>query len=326
MVMTLNTSISFIAGEVRQVSKLAELYQKKYELITYSGTLAFEIALRNLGLKPGEKIAVPSNACYSLLHVILKLNLMPVLIIPKNNLVLTVDDIKPVLLDNQIKIILLVHQYGITCNVNQIKNMLRPDIKIIEDTAQIVNYSLGKNSDYIISSFGITKPLSYGIGGIVLSDNDINQTIDFANNESRNKNSCLMAYAYPNTKPIDIQKLIRKAGKYHQEQNKVANLIEGFLIKQDTINYIQDNDATWHRYPIWIDDESIFKKILNILDKHNIGYQLEQLPLLEDLEIFSNCTKYGVRNKSNYIYLRTRNVNRSNIKKAFNRIIMLLNT
>ena len=52
--------------------KFAQDFNKKYGIITYSGTLAIEIALSSLGLKKGDKILVLSEICYSIVNTILK--------------------------------------------------------------------------------------------------------------------------------------------------------------------------------------------------------------------------------------------------------------
>ena len=54
--------------------KFAQDFNKKYGIITYSGTLAIEIALSSLGLKKGDKILVLSEICYSIVNTILSVD------------------------------------------------------------------------------------------------------------------------------------------------------------------------------------------------------------------------------------------------------------
>ena len=58
--------------------KFAHQFNKKYGVITYSGTLAIEVALSNIGLKKGDKVLVLSEVCYSIVNTILNDN------VPKN--------------------------------------------------------------------------------------------------------------------------------------------------------------------------------------------------------------------------------------------------
>ena len=48
--------------------------------------------------------------------------------------------------------------------------------------------NIGIDSDIVVTSFGSTKPISYGIGGGLFFDNKkIFKEIDFCDNESREK-------------------------------------------------------------------------------------------------------------------------------------------
>lgn len=170
--------------------KFAHQFNKKYGIITYSGTLAIEVALSNLGLKKGDKVLVLSEVCYSIVNTILKLDLIPVIVTSKNGLYLTDEDVDNVLNDQNINCILLVHQYGILNKIN-LEKYKNKGIKIIEDVAQAWNigsdnYKIGEHSDIIVTSFGKTKPLSYGIGGGLFFNNEsIFKMIDYCDNESR---------------------------------------------------------------------------------------------------------------------------------------------
>ena len=106
-------------------SKFAKNFNKKYGVVTYSGTLAIEIALQSLGLKQKAKILVSSNVCYSIINTIIKLNMVPVIKLPQNNLFLTDSDIKEVFTKQRIDCILLVHQFGLFNNIDILmyKNM-----------------------------------------------------------------------------------------------------------------------------------------------------------------------------------------------------------
>ena len=193
-------------------SKFARNFNKKYGVITYSGTLAIEVALSNLGLEKGDKVLVLSEVCYSIVNTILKLDLIPVIVTSKNRLYLTDEDIDSVLEKQNIKCILLVHQYGILNKIN-LEKYRTQGIKIIEDVAQSWdigsdNYKIGEYSDIVVTSFGKTKPLSYGIGGgVFFNDKSIFKIIDYCDNESRENENILLSYAYPLCKKINYHDL-----------------------------------------------------------------------------------------------------------------------
>ena len=116
-------------------SKLAKYFNKKYGIITYSGTLAIEVALKSLKLKRKSKVLISSNVCYSIINTVLKLGLVPVIKTPNNGLFFTNDDIDVVIDKEIIDCILLVHQFGILNNISK-RKYKKLNIKIIEDVAQ----------------------------------------------------------------------------------------------------------------------------------------------------------------------------------------------
>jgi len=297
-------------------AKFAQEFNKKYGIITYSGTLAIETALISLKLKKGSKVLVLSEVCYSIVNTILKLDLIPVIIIPENGLSLTNNDIDKILIKENIDCILLVHQYGILNDID-LKKYKEKDIKIIEDVAQIwntndSNYSIGKYSDIVVTSFGKTKPLSYGIGGgLFFDENSIFDNIDYYDNNSREKNTILLSYTYPLCENIEYEKLKSNADNIVKEQRRNSNKYYEILKENSSIKCIDyDNKHAFHRFPIWVDNYEVYHKIVNKIKNTDLEYQLLHEVSLIDLERNINCIKYNNQNQSKYvILLRTRNVN-----------------
>ena len=200
---------------------IARKFNKKNGIITYSGTLALEVALNNLRLEKNSLVLVSSLVCYSIVNTIEKVGYHAVIVNPKNSLFLQDEDIDVVLKKYDIKCILLVHQYGIINRINK-KKYQDLNIRIIEDIAQCYDvkssyYEIGKNSDFVITSFGKTKPLSFGIGGAVLFDQEINN-VDFYDNDSRNSKELLLSYSYPLCDKINIKELFKIGKENIKEQ------------------------------------------------------------------------------------------------------------
>lgn len=229
----------------------AHFFNKKYGFITYSGTLAIEIALKML-LTKKSKILINSHVCYSIVNTILKLDMIPVIVIPKNDLFLVDEDIEEIKKTHKIDGILLVHQYGIINNINKLKyhNM---GIKIIEDVAQVwdvdkTGFQVGVNSDAVVTSFGKTKPLSYGIGGGIFVDNrELLSEVDYCDNESRESENILLSYGYPLCEEIDTKSLLSVANNYILEQRnnvkkycEVLNKKKNYNIINLIINFVMD--------------------------------------------------------------------------------------
>ena len=308
---------------------LANIYDKKYGVITYSGTLAIETVLKSLNLNVGDKVLISNNVCYSILNAILQCKLTPVIVCPENDLVLTANDILPILKEHDIKAIIVVHQYGIVNDVEQIRKIYKDGI-IIEDVAQAWNITInsnkaGKYSDYIITSFGTTKPLSYGIGGAIYSNNNFVKYIDFCDNESRENENEILPYAYPLCKNIKIDELILNANKIILNQRKISKSILKLLENQSIINcYIDNNndESTWHRFPIWVYTEKMYFNIIQILNEMNVEYQTLHNTELKDLNLANRSIVIDNRKETKYfILIRTRNVSKSIVEIAIKKII-----
>jgi len=318
---------------INKALELAQIYDKKYGIITYSGSLAIELLLKSLNLNAEDKILISNNVCYSILNAIKNCNYKPVIICPENDLFLTSDDVKKALELYDIKVIILVHQYGI---VNDIKGIRRifPNGIIIEDIAQawdikIDGLNAGNNSDYLVTSFGKTKPLSYGIGGAIFSNrNEFLSNIDFCDSESRNLPNKISSYAYPLCNQIDMNILIQKANKIVKHQRNCASIISKMLKNNKKINYFADrnkNNSVWHRFPIWTDDKEIYIKLIDKLNKNNIEYQLPHTIELKELFSAKNSLVLDNRKQKKYfILLRTRDVSINKLKSSLYKAIETL--
>lgn len=308
--------------------KFAQDFNKKYGIITYSGTLAIEIALSSLGLKKGDKILVLSEICYSIVNTILKLDLIPVIVTSENGLYLTDDDVDKVLDKQNIDCIILVHQYGILNKIN-LKKYKNIGIKIIEDVAQAWNignndYKIGEYSDIVVTSFGKSKPLSYGIGGgLFFNQESIFDILDYYDNESREKEGILFSYTYPLCECVEYDKLKSIANNIVQEQRTNAKQYYDLIKDNNIIQCIKyDDKNVWHRFPIWVDNEYFYNKIIKELNNTSLQYQLLHEINLTDLKRNKNCIKYNNQNNSKYvILLRTRNVDINKQIEILKRII-----
>ncbi len=305
--------------------KFAHDFNKKYGIITYSGTLAIEVALSNLNLKENAKVLIISEVCYSIANTILKLGFVPVIVVPQNELYLTNEDIDSVLNNEHIDCILLVHQYGILNNVDLKKYKLQ-GIKIIEDVAQAWSikgdkYTVGKYSDIVVTSFGKTKPISYGIGGgLFFNDKKIFETVDYYDNNSRDSKGLLLSYTYPLCSEIKYMDLKKTADRVVNEQRNNSKKYYNLLKNNTVIKCMKyEKGNVWHRFPIWVEDYKQYIKLINILKDTDLEYQLLHKINLIDLRRNENCIKHNNRAIQRYIILlRTRNVD-------INKQIIILN-
>ena len=156
---------------------LASFFGKKYGEFLYSGTLAVETALISTEIKPGDYVLIPNNVCYRILLSLARLKVIPIIVTPQNGYVLTEFEIMKALEQFPVKAIILVHNLGLPVDIAAIKEICDNRVEIIEDAAQAWDIkckgnSIGKSSDYVITSFGISKPLSLGVGGAIFSNDE----------------------------------------------------------------------------------------------------------------------------------------------------------
>ena len=297
-------------------STIAKMFNKKYGIITYSGTLAIEVALTNIGLEKNANILVSSNVCYSIINTIIKLQMNPIIVDPIKDLYLTDKDILKVVNEQKVDCIIQVHQYGILNDISEIKKKYK-NIKIIEDVAQAwdirsSDYFIGKYSDVVVTSFGSTKPLRLGIGGGVFFNEDILiDNVDYCDNESRESNKNLLSYLLPICDRMDANKLMSIGDKIVKEQRDNVDEYLNVFRNQKIFEYIDISDVsnTWHRYPIWVNNEQLYLKIINIISETKLQYQLPHEIDLKDLLMCKSCKKFDNRKKRKYfILLRTKDI------------------
>jgi dTDP-4-amino-4,6-dideoxygalactose transaminase len=275
---------------------LAKSFNKENGIFLYSGTLAIEYALGVIEGIRGQYVILPNNVCYNVLLSVLRVGAIPVLVKPKNQLILTVEDVLEVKKEIDVKVVIAVHHLGIPVDVQKIRKRFL-DIIIIEDSSQFF-YSddeinnIGKFSDFVVTSFGSTKPLSFGIGGGLFSNNDL---LEYANSDSvssRYKTTVVYPYLLPKSINIDANELMHNAKITIQRQRKFAEFLQGRLEKLPLEYWKTKNEEgcgiSWSRFPIWSDSIPFYQLIINTATKYNIRYQLphkdnlECLPILKD--------------------------------------------
>lgn len=306
--------------------QLAKEYNRKFGIITYSGTLAIEYSIKILNLKEKSKILVLSTVCSSIINTIIKCGMIPLIIQPDNGYSLTDDEIDRVIKRHQISCILLVHQYGMMNKIN-VEKYKEKNIKIIEDVSQIYINKHIKNSvsDIIITSFGSTKPLSYGIGGAILFDNEnYFNLIDYCDNCSREKDNILLSYAYP--KKIKIKPLIKKANKIIFYQRKISKKIYNKFNNNNDFKLIYDgNESSYHRLILIFEKKIKYDKYIELFNKYKLMYQIPHEVETIDLPIAKKSIKIMRKRKLYFILIRTRNVRISSQVKKLAKSTKIMN-
>ncbi|MDQ6913458.1 MAG: DegT/DnrJ/EryC1/StrS family aminotransferase [Verrucomicrobiota bacterium] len=147
-----------------------------------NGTDAIELALRALGIGPGDTVITTSNTAVATVAAIELAGAMPLLVdVDETTLTLSTQKLEPRLkkADCNIRAVIPVHLYGQPANMPEIMRLARRyDLKVIEDCAQahgamIDQQKVGTFGDVATFSFYPTKNLgALGDGGAVVTNDD----------------------------------------------------------------------------------------------------------------------------------------------------------
>ena len=301
----------------------------KNGVIVNSGTIAILSALKILDIKPGDYVLINGYCCYSLFEAIETIGAIPLLYVPKDFYSISFEEIKEVLNKYDVKCYIAAHQYGIVQDIKKVKETY-PDLKIIEDIAQgwnIVNSKeeIGKYSDLVVSSFGKTKPLSYGQAGIVMSNNDLHDYFDFHDRESRSSNKPMLPFALYECENINEKELVENANEIVNHQREVAKYLLKYF--KDNPNLIvhkdkRGNKSCFQRFPIIIKNLDYVKELEEILKENNILYQWQNELEVWELDMVKNSNAEIIQNveKPKYMLVRTRQNNIEDVKKLVKKL------
>ena len=151
----------------------------KHSVSCSSGTDALHLALRALGIGPGDEVICPSYTFAATAEAIRYVGATPVFA-DIDPISLNID---PACIKNAIsektRAVIVVHLFGLTANVDEIKSLIKDkDIFLVEDCAQSFGASYkdkktGTLGDISCFSFFPSKNLGcYGDGGMVSTAND----------------------------------------------------------------------------------------------------------------------------------------------------------
>jgi perosamine synthetase len=167
------------APEVTALEKeFAEFNGSKYAMATGSGTSAIHCALFAAGVQPGDEVITSAYSFSGSFHPILQQNAIPVFVdIDPRTYNVDARKIEAKISDKT-KVILPVHIHGLPSDMDEIMNLAgKHDLTVIEDACQAhgAEYK-GKKSGTIgkagAFSLNVTKNLSGGEGGIMVSDDE----------------------------------------------------------------------------------------------------------------------------------------------------------
>jgi dTDP-4-amino-4,6-dideoxygalactose transaminase len=159
-------------------AQVAELCHREYGLLLGSGTTALTLAC-SMAPSGRKKIIVPAISCLSVLNAVLYAECEPVFVdvLPDTGLLDPESVREAINRDPLIGAVIVAHTYGYVADCHAIAAIARSKgVLVIEDAAQAQGgqyddgQPLGALGDLSLVSFGHTKILDVGCGGILMTD------------------------------------------------------------------------------------------------------------------------------------------------------------
>jgi perosamine synthetase len=248
--------------KVKQFEKVfADYVGARYAIAVNSGTAALTVALKTLHIGEGNRVLLPTYACSALLSAINMVGANPVLRdVNKNDFNME----EPKFLDGIADVSMTVHTFGVPHKI--IKKYEYP--YIIEDCSQalgsfINGQHVGLQGDIGIFSFGPSKMITTGSGGMLVTNNKdladkAREFLDYANrvpafNFAMNDIQAIMGIMQLRKLPIFLYKRARMAYEYHDickskgwDYNKgtiTGNNFYRFVIIGDFVDHLKQHLA-----------------------------------------------------------------------------------
>ncbi len=292
---------------------LKNFYGVKYALTFNSWTSGIIASLGALNLRPGDEVITTPWTMSACTTAILHWNAIPVFAdIKKESFCIDPMDIKRKI-SKKTKVILIVDIFGVPCDVNKIKRIVKnKNIKILTDSAQTPYYPIknklaGTITDVGGFSLNCHKHINTGEGGIVVSNSrKIAEKVARIRNHAEGVMSLkedlsnMLGYNFRLGEieaAIGIEQL-KKLKKIIFERNKLFNILAYRLNKLKglsvpTSKYKYNN---YYIFPIVIDKKIIDidrKKIIELLKAEGIEGLVGGYANLHLLPMFKKKIAYG---------------------------------
>ena len=301
--------------------KLSNIMDVKFGITVNNGTNAIFLILMSLNLKKGDEIIVPSFCYISPIHMIKIMGLKPVPVdIKLDNLQIDTDQISKKI-NKKTKAILLIHNYGSTCNLKKIiKIAHKKKLFIIEDTSEVIlskqnKYFVGDcrgyNKDRYISyaSFHASKTIITGEGGMIMTNSKtISSKLQILRNHGQKSNrpyfydmlggnfrlsNLLASIGYSQLLRLKEIRTKKTEINFFYEKNLSKN--ENFSFMKDPLNFSPIRCG----FPILFKKQKDKNNIMKILNKNSTVCRpgFYSLNKLKHLNIYEN----KISSKSDFI-------------------------
>ncbi len=283
----LGHSGNFILGDAidQFETRMADYLGVKHAVSVSSGTDAISLALKALGVGPGDSVIVPDFTFFATAEAVSLIGATPVFVdIDPIDFNIDVSEIESAIRTDT-KAILPVHLFGAPANLRPILELAaKKGIAVVEDTAQAFSARIGERcagsiGDTGCFSFYPTKVLgAFGDGGLVTTnDIQIADQLKLLRNHgvtgpnihsvigSTSRLNCIQAALLS----IKLNSIDEKIRSRREISNIYFEQLEGL-----DLTLPRQQPETTHVYNIFTIRSRLRDDIAQALKRHNIGYQI----------------------------------------------------
>jgi dTDP-4-amino-4,6-dideoxygalactose transaminase len=173
-----NSSYSIKGKHIELEKEFAEYIGSKYAISVSGGGVGLQMLIRALGLGPQEEVLIQADTCAAVPQAILNSQTVPIIVdADVDSFQFSQQDLASRISDKT-KIILATHMWGNPENLKAIQRTVsNKEIFIVEDAClalggKIEDKFMGSLSTAGIFSFGSTKPVQAGEGGMLVTNDE----------------------------------------------------------------------------------------------------------------------------------------------------------
>lgn len=240
-------------------SKLLELTGAKYGVLAPNGTLGLYLALRSVGIGPGDEVIVPDFTFIGSANAVEMTGATPVFIdVNRKNFQIDVS-YADTLISPKTKAIMPVHIYGTAADMDSVVSFAKKHkLLIVEDAAQAIGvHYKGKHAgtfgDVGVFSFFADKTITTGEGGFIITNNEetYNSLLYLRNQGRINRGTFIHPEIGYNFRMTDIQCAIgisqlSKLEFIKKRKAEIKEMYISFLKPIDELTFFEpDAESEW---------------------------------------------------------------------------------
>lgn len=157
--------------------RFAELHDVKHAIAVTSCTTGLHLALNALGVGPGDEVIVPAFTWVATANVVVLCGATPVFVdIDRTTFNIDIAQVADKLTPRT-KAVIAVHLFGLCADIDALRHLLPPDVRIVEDAAcasgaTYKGRAAGGLGDVAAFSFHPRKSVTTGEGGMLTTNDD----------------------------------------------------------------------------------------------------------------------------------------------------------